>query len=361
MSRTRHCQVQIKRAIAACFDFFDMHPAPNRPIIFDCHGPETVYRLLTIEVRHVQPQSRMNRLTDHSKPLIFRAKPCDQDTHAHLVLDCQMPWLAGPQWQVLAHGASLDSWKDNGFIEAPGLIAGVLVGKGHQSLEAETCDLYRELFALTHGLNRYRIWNYVPQINTMVDGMENYVSFNYGRHQAFIEQFGKISSNDLSAASALGTQGGSLILAFVAGPDPVRHYENPLQTPASRYPVCYGKKSPLFARGSVVQAANGSTSWHLSGTASVRRAKTIGRDFTHQMNVTLENIDRMLDEMAVPTVRNAAWKVYLRDRRDLKACQERLAAAYPNEVAQMMFLEADICRRDLLLEIEAIFHQNPSC
>lgn len=291
----------------------------------------------------------MNRPSDYSSPLIFR--PATAATPApvppnHLVVDARISSLAGPDAQLLANGVDQ--------------LAGVLVAQGSASLEEETYELYREMFAMTRGLNRYRIWNYLPRINAVVDGVENYQSFNAGRYRAFMEQFGGIFAHDISAASALGTPSGSLTLAFVAGSDPVRHYENPLQTPAAHYPERYGKKSPLFARGSVVDAANGTTTWHLSGTASVRNSETIGCDFDHQLKVTMENIDRMLGEMAVPAERQASWKVFLRHRRNLDVCRQRLAEAYPNEIEQMMFLEADICRSDLLLEIEGIFHAGPA-
>ena len=199
----------------------------------------------------------------------------------------------------------------------------------------------------------------MPRINEWVAGVENYLAFNAGRHRAYMEQGGGLAMPELSAASAVGTRSGSLTLAFVAGPDPVRIYENPLQTPAAHYPDCYGTNAPLFARGGKVTAADGTTCWHLSGTASIRASETIGSDFARQLNVTLENIERVLAEMAVPAARHATWKVFLRDRRDLEFCRQRLAEVYPDEVAQMMFLEADICRRDLLLEIEGMFQAGP--
>ena len=34
--------------------------------------------------------------------------------------------------------------------------------------------------------------------------------------------------------------------------------------------------------------------------------------------------------------------------------------AYPQDVASMIFLQANICRADLLVEIEGIFHQPQS-
>jgi enamine deaminase RidA (YjgF/YER057c/UK114 family) len=276
-----------------------------------------------------------------------------------MVLDCPLSWLAGPESQLLAQGSTLVHNENGALLHGTHLLAGVLLGKGAQSLEEESCELYRRMFAITHGLNRYRLWNYVPRINDRIAGVENYVAFNAGRHRAFIEQFGGIHPRELSAASALGSTGGTVALVFIAGPDPVKHYENPLQIPAAHYPECYGKNAPLFARGSRVHAPDGSTSWYLSGTASIRGCASIGADFSHQLQITLENIQRMLVEMEVPVARHAAWNVFLRDRRDLEICRQRLADTFPDDVHQMTFLEADICRSDLLLEIEASFRTLP--
>jgi enamine deaminase RidA (YjgF/YER057c/UK114 family) len=261
--------------------------------------------------------------------------------------------------QELAWGESLVCSAGEWQVQSAKGLAGVLISGGGATIEDESWQLYRRLFAITRGLNRYRIWNYVPQINRMVAGVENYVAFNAGRHRAFSGEFGEIALSDLSAASAVGTRDGPLALAFAAGPDPVRVFENLLQTPTVDYPECYGPKSPLFVRGSMVSKADGSTCWHLSGTASIRASETIGSDIARQLEVTLENIVRLLGEMAVPAVRRADWKVFLRDRRDLEVCRRRLAEFFPGEVARMMFVEADICRRDLLLEIEGSFQVGP--
>ena len=298
----------------------------------------------------------------HSQALMFRSGAAATGVSlaaAGLVLDIPMPWLAGPASQLLARGAGPVRADEGWLLRDGDGLAGVLLGNAGAALEAEALRLYRRLFALTAGLKRYRIWNFVPHINAVVAGEENYAAFNCGRHRAFSEQFGGIFPKDLSAASAVGIKGDSLALAFSAGPDELDHFENPLQIPSARYPARYGKSAPLFARGSRVRAADGASCWHLSGTASVRASETVGTDFTRQLDVTLENIERMLSVMLVPALRQSAWKVFLRDRRDLPLCRRRLAEAYPAEVDHMMFVEADICRRDLLLEIEGVFHQTP--
>jgi hypothetical protein len=134
--------------------------------------------------------------------------------------------------------------------------------------------------------------------------------------------------------------------------------ENPLQIPARLYPERYGKIPPLFARGSIVHGPEGATR-HLSGTSSIRASETRGLGFSDQLAITMENIAVMLDKMDVAPGSPACWKVFLRDRRDLTECQDSMAIHHPGSIGRTLFLEADICRRDLLLEIEAIFHPVP--
>lgn len=305
----------------------------------------------------------MNQAIHNPKSLIVRPGADATGmrmTSNGLVLDCPLPWLAGPESQVLAVGTETIDADGTWLLRDGETLTGVLIGQSGVPLEAETIRLYRRMFALTRGLNRYRIWNRVPHINSVAAGEENYLAFNSGRHHAFIEEFGGIHRSDLTAASAVGTNDGALAIAFAAGPGRVEHYENPLQTPSENYSERYGHRPPLFARGSRIHLTDGASCWHLSGTASIRLSETVGGDFTSQLGITLENIERMLEVMAVPTQRTAAWKVFLRDRQDLAVCRQRLGEVYPGEVDQMLFVEADICRSDLLLEIEGHFHQSPS-
>lgn len=328
--------------------------------IFDCHGRGGIALSGRFKASaRCGPQRRMN-LVDHvPKSLFVRAgarAAYVRETSGGLVFECPMPWLAGPESQLLANGTETIPAADGWMLNTGSSLAGVLIGDSGVSLEKETLRIYRKMLDLTRGLNRYRIWNFIPRINAVVSGVENYVAFNSGRYRAFIEEFGGIHLTDLSAASAVGANGEALAVAFVAGQDRVENFESPLQSPSSSYPECYGENPPLFSRGSKIQGPDGITCWHLSGTASIRCSETIGRDFASQLEITLENIGRMLDVMAVPKLRKAAWKVFLRDRRDLDFCRQRLSEAYPSEMDQMLFVETDICRRDLLLEIEGTFH-----
>jgi chorismate lyase/3-hydroxybenzoate synthase len=95
----------------------------------------------------------------------------------------------------------------------------------------------------------------------------------------------------------------------------------------------------------------------LSGTASIRGHKTmfVG-DLQLQLNCTLENIDEILSEALNHTNRRIPkekikWRVYLRD----PDTQNEIQSTILNKLgAQIEYLTADICRADLLIEIEGM-------
>lgn len=273
-----------------------------------------------------------------------------------LVLEVPLPWLAGPRQEVVAHGGPVE--EDAGLWVMPcgdGL-AGVALAQPGEAPYTAARTLYERLLARLGGHQLYRVWNLLPQINEVVNEVENYRAFNAGRHQAFLAAYGPDFAQRLSAASALGTPGNQLALCFLAGPGEAHHVENPDQVPAFQYPEEYGASPPSFARGTTVGHAGGQT-WYLSGTASIKGHVTCGKDFAEQARLTFDNVALMFRRMGIPEGATGPWKVFLRQRRDLPAAEAALREAFPQAVPDAMFLEADICRRALLLEVEATLHE----
>lgn len=299
----------------------------------------------------------MHSTTNHPHSLVFQPGAADTSVRvsgAGIIVECAMPWLAGPTRQTLGTGMLARQQDDGYTLESDTGICGVLVAELGSDLAATTGGLYARLFALTRGMPIQRIWNFVPRINRIENGVENYLAFNAGRHRAFVGEFGRIPPAGPPAASALGVHGRHLALAFTAGISPVRNFENPLQIPASHYPERYGKNPPLFTRGSVIPTPRGTIA-HLSGTSSVRDSESVGGTFAEQLDVTLANIDIMLANMAVDPAASGDWKVFLRHPEDLPECRAAMQARYPASIGHTIFLHADICRADLLLEVEAAF------
>jgi len=222
------------------------------------------------------------------------------------------------------------------------------------ALEAAACRAYREILAATAELgfpHLLRLWNVVPRINAVDGGLERYRRFCRGRAEAFEGCHGPLFQSRLCASSAVGSAGGDLTVWFLAGRERGLSRENPRQVSAYSYPPCYGPRSPSFARATRCPPEVGP--WLLlSGTASiVGHVSVHPGDVLRQLDETLRNLGELLPGGDGGSFR--ALKVYLRHAEDLPLVQaammERLGGELP-----MLFLQADICREELLLEIEGI-------
>lgn len=204
-----------------------------------------------------------------------------------------------------------------------------------------------------------RIWNYFSDITQEAGGFDRYQCFCRGRFEALERHYGEFDRK-LPAASAVGTQGGGLVLYFIAARTPGRHRENPRQISAYHYPPQYGPKSPSFARAMLMRWDQ-DYSLYISGTASI-----VGHQSLHpgevdlQVQETLSNLSALIDatanEEGVRLHGLASLnrlKVYIRHPEHLEAIQAALDAVIVARVPRL-YLQADICRDDLLLEIEGI-------
>lgn len=230
------------------------------------------------------------------------------------------------------------------------------------SFEARIQEAYARLLTLidSEGYSHLlRVWNYYPGIGEREGGVDRYMVFCRGRYQAFEAHYGKLN-RWLPAASAVGTRHGGIVIYFLAGRAPGQHRENPRQVSAYCYPPQYGPKSPSFARATLVRGAT--RDWlYISGTASI-----VGHESYHlddpaaQLEETLANIKALVDSAAMEEgVRFDGFaslthlKVYIRHARDFPLIRARLVALLPKHT-QCLYLEAEICRPELLLEIEAV-------
>ncbi len=97
----------------------------------------------------------------------------------------------------------------------------------------------------------------------------------------------------------------------------------------------------------------------VSGTASVVGHETahVG-DVSAQFEETLRNLDEVIASAANRAGHSATFKdsstakLYVRNGADAAAIVERLRNAAPD--TSLLVIESDICRHDLLLEIEAV-------
>jgi len=237
---------------------------------------------------------------------------------------------------------------------------------GQAPLDVISRKTHRNIFDLLQAKgypHLIRVWNYLPNINQITNGLERYQLFCLGRHQAFSER-NNFSERDLPAASTIGTRDRNFQIYFLAARQAGKQIENPRQVSAFHYPRCYGPRSPSFSRA-VLKKWKGEHHLYISGTASI-----VGHESCHhgspqeQLRETLCNIESLL-ERAKHTANvdcgslcnPSSMKIYIRHAQDFEQIKRALEKRISHKIP-MLYLQGDICRSDLLLEIEAMCHMH---
>jgi chorismate lyase/3-hydroxybenzoate synthase len=163
---------------------------------------------------------------------------------------------------------------------------------------------------------------------------------------------GEWFASGFPAATAIGHHAGEHLLQvyLLAGLSPGRRVENPRQVSAWEYPRQYGRTPPTFSRATVLCTGDALA---ISGTASV-----IGHATAHegqviaQLDETLRNLDALLASGGLPEGfdHDSPLKVYVRHREHAPLIHQALAMRLPG--VPLLLLHGDICRADLLLEID---------
>lgn len=226
------------------------------------------------------------------------------------------------------------------------------------NLEAIAYESYRRLFALARDLGYphvFRLWNFFADITADENGLERYALFCRGRHRALTQVLEAFEQN-LPAASAIGTHVPGLMVCFLAAKSRGAQVENPRQLSAFRYPPRYAPKSPPFSRSICMAWEGVRPQLFISGTASIVGYATrhVG-DFAAQATETLDNIDALLEAAGRRTLssfRLELLRVYAR-REVLEPELRGLIAARLGPLP-LLILRGELCRRDLLVEIEGL-------
>ena len=281
---------------------------------------------------------------------------------APLVVRVPLPRVGGTPLAEVWSGpvAAVVERRGGVSLAAAGPVAFAAVGAADtagEALEPATADAYRRLLAATAAAgypHLLRVWAILPRINDVEDGLERYRRFCRARAEAFETVFGPAFTAELSASTAVGSTAGPLVVHALAGRRPGRHRENPRQVAAYRYPAAYGPRSPSFARATVCPADLGQRLL-ISGTAAIVGHRSLhGASAVEQTRETLDNLARLTaGRPAPPGLPFRQLKVYLRRAGDRPAVEDVLRRALGAAVP-LLFLQADVCRRELAVEIEGV-------
>jgi chorismate lyase / 3-hydroxybenzoate synthase len=193
-----------------------------------------------------------------------------------------------------------------------------------------------------------RLWNYFDAINVGEGDDERYRRFCVGR----VRGMNGFWRETFPAATAIGRRDGVRVLQVyaLAARSAGVPVENPRQVNAWRYPREYGPIAPTFARGMSTPAGQ----FLISGTAAVvGSASRHEDDVGAQLEETLTNIESLVRTADATLLGNGAslLKVYVREPRDAALIETRLREA-PGALDGLLILNGDICRRELLVEID---------
>lgn len=221
---------------------------------------------------------------------------------------------------------------------------------------------YRQLLQRTRELGfpyLWRAWNFFPGINSHSTGLERYQQFCVGRHHALAEMLVDFPVS-LPAGTAVGTQSGPLQVYFLAGAHPAAHLGNPRQVNAYEYPKHYGPCSPSFARATLCRFDSGARLF-IAGTASVvghtsrhaGRPAEQTRETLNNLRTLLEHADAFQGSTRTDSIRHGAFKVYVRNPAHLCSIRQTIEDSFLAS-SRLLFLQGDLCREDLLVEIEGL-------
>ncbi len=285
--------------------------------------------------------------------------------------------LGGPGVEVMRHNPNLLSvqsdgirWVHCGGIRPPG-------GTTDAYTESEFAfrEMQRQLALAGATFDQVaRTWIYVNHITSGPDGHQRYQELNRARTDFFRDLRFDVNAREQEmvpsiypASTGIGTVGDRMAMCCMAldstRPDVfLVPLENPLQTPAYDYHARYSPQSPKFSRAMAVVQGHFVTTL-VSGTASIVNAKTcFPGDIVRQTEQTLTNIEQLIAAENFArhglsgggaTMKDIAkLRVYVKNLEDYEKCREVCERLLPGVPA--IYLHADVCRPDLLVEIEAV-------
>lgn len=262
------------------------------------------------------------------------------------------------------------------------LFVGGLRGDIDTALSEQCAVLFAKAEKLLHveGMtpgNIVRQWNYIEEITGFVGEFQNYQVFNDARTKFY----GKAEWPDgYPAATGIGAGICGVVVDFnaVKGVAEVTPLDNALQVPAHDYSqnvligaedeVLKSRTTPKFERGKVV-VSDGGALGYISGTASIRGEESVGLgNIEEQTKVTMENIDYLMSlrniadcgsvsVLEVP--KYALLRVYVKRENDMEWVSRYMRENHPETA--LVFLNTDVCRDELLIEIEGVALYEMKC
>lgn len=204
-----------------------------------------------------------------------------------------------------------------------------------------------------------RQWNYIEQITAIEGNNQHYQSFNNARAVFYKKTDWPLG---YPAATGIGANLGGVLIDFDAAllnkpEDKIKPIDNKLQIAAHAYSEQVLKKAsdkketPKFERAKSL-LISGEELVYISGTAAIRGEDSLENvGVEKQLHITMENIAELTGVAKLLMLR-----VYLKNKEDFSVTEKLLKNMYPDLPVSYMW--ADVCRDELLIEIEGVAVKN---
>lgn len=208
----------------------------------------------------------------------------------------------------------------------------------NNGIEAAANVAYEFLLNQT-SLYPVHIRNFIPDILKEVDGTNTYKRFCSARK----EFYDKNDITDFPSACGVGSETEYLeVVAILSDVNPIR-LSSRMQEEPSKYPSTFG--TPLFSRGSIV-----GDDIFVSGTASIRGSETMfPGDVIAQLRLTLDAIRDIMSSQH-KKLEDCSVITYVKHESDIP----EVSAELKKQGITSKIINVDICRDDLLVEIEIL-------
>lgn len=237
----------------------------------------------------------------------------------------------------------------------------VLSERDFGGIGTTTHEAYRRLLDYVQGSGYpyvLRMWSYFSRINEGQGDAERYRQFCVGRQLAL--ERARFEADPAATVIGLPDRSSHLRLLWLASKTPGTMIDNPRQMLPRNYPPEYGPEPPRFSRGAIWQSPRGAVLL-ISGTASVvGHSSRHGGRLDNQLAETKRNLESLL-EVANNTLDTASsfgagtvLRAYVREEEHFYATETFLREAFPGVVFSV--LQGDVCRSELLCEIEGVHH-----
>jgi enamine deaminase RidA (YjgF/YER057c/UK114 family) len=223
-----------------------------------------------------------------------------------------------------------------------------------------------------------RTWFYLGSITQPEGEIQRYKELNRARtdlyqNVSFCRSLSEpmIPQGIYPASTGIGTAGMGLVASCLSVQTTRKDaflvaLENPQQTPSYAYPRRHSPKSPKFSRVMALVLGEHAITW-VSGTASIVNSESRHYgDIGKQTEQAIENIARLISRENFTfhgvsgvgaTLRQLAKiRVYIKRQEDFAACKT-ICESHCGEVPAIYAI-ADICRPELLVEIEGLAYSN---